>query len=78
MKKRIAVVAGDGVGPEIVGEAIKVLHAIGDRFGHEFEIDQRLIGGCAYDATGKCLRFGCRLKAQPKRHPRLPWLHPVS
>ena len=55
MKKRIAVVAGDGVGPEIVGEAIKVLHAIGDRFGHEFEIDQRLIGGCAYDATGKCL-----------------------
>ncbi len=55
MKRRIAVVAGDGVGPEIVGEAIKVLRAVGDGFGHEFEIDRRLIGGCAYDATGQCL-----------------------
>lgn len=55
MKKRIAVIAGDGVGPEIVSEAIKALHAVEDKFGHEFELDSHLIGGCAYDATGHCL-----------------------
>ncbi len=55
MKKRIAVIAGDGVGPEIVDEAIKVLRAVERKFGHEFEFDRRLIGGCAHDACGQCL-----------------------
>lgn len=55
MKKNIAVVAGDGVGPEIVDEAIKVLEAVADKFGHEFTFNRRLVGGCAYDACGKCL-----------------------
>lgn len=55
MKKNIAVIAGDGIGPEIVGEAVKVLKAVADRFGHEFALDERLVGGAAYDATGDCL-----------------------
>lgn len=55
MKKTIAVVAGDGIGPEIVAEALKVLKKVGDKFGHEFMIEERLVGGAAYDASGECL-----------------------
>ena len=55
MKKRIAVVAGDGIGPEIVEEALNVLAAVGKQFGHSFELDRRLIGGAAIDATGAAL-----------------------
>ena len=55
MKKKIAVVAGDGIGPEIVAEALKVLSAVGEKFGHEFEVEHVLAGGCAIDATGECL-----------------------
>lgn len=55
MKKEVAVVAGDGVGPEIVEEAIKVLDATATRFGHDFTFSRRLVGGCAYDAFGTCL-----------------------
>jgi 3-isopropylmalate dehydrogenase len=55
MKKKIAVVAGDGIGPEIVAEALKVLSAVGEKFNHEFEIEHVLAGGCAIDAKGECL-----------------------
>ncbi|MBP5791543.1 MAG: 3-isopropylmalate dehydrogenase [Kiritimatiellae bacterium] len=55
MKKRIAVLAGDGIGPEIVAEAMKVLKAVAAKCGHEFIFDERLAGGAAYDATGDCL-----------------------
>ena len=55
MKKTIAVIAGDGIGPEIVAEAEKVLCAVATRFGHEFTLDRHLVGGAAYDATGDCL-----------------------
>jgi 3-isopropylmalate dehydrogenase len=55
MKKKIAVVAGDGIGPEIVAEALKVLSAVGEKFNHEFEIRHVLAGGCAIDAKGECL-----------------------
>ena len=48
--KRIAILPGDGIGPEIVAEAAKVLKAVG-----EFEFDERLVGGAAYDAFGDCL-----------------------
>lgn len=57
MKKTIAVVPGDGIGPEIVGEALKVLKRVGEKFGHEFVIEERLVGGAAYDAVGECLPF---------------------
>ena len=55
MKKTIAVIAGDGIGPEIVGEAVKVLKLVAEKFGHDFEFDEKLVGGAAYDACGDCL-----------------------
>lgn len=48
--KKIAILPGDGIGPEIVAEAVKVLKAVGD-----FEFDERLVGGAAYDTVGDCL-----------------------
>lgn len=52
MKKTIAVIKGDGIGPEIVTEAMKVLNKVGEKCGHEFEYKEVLMGGCAIDATG--------------------------
>lgn len=51
----IVVLKGDGIGPEIVDEALKVLDAAGDKFGFRFNYDYRLMGGCAIDATGEPL-----------------------
>ena len=55
MKKTIAVVAGDGIGPEITAEAVRVLKRVAELFGHDFSFDDGLIGGAAYDAVGDCL-----------------------
>lgn len=55
MKKTIAVIAGDGIGPEIVGEAVKVLKKVAEKFGHDFTFDEKVVGGAAYDAFGDCL-----------------------
>ena len=52
MKYNIAVVKGDGVGPEIVSEAMLVLDKIGKKFGHEFCYQEVLAGGCSIDANG--------------------------
>jgi len=52
MNKKIAVLSGDGVGPEIMAEAIKVLNRIGEKFGHKFNFSEALIGGAAWDKTG--------------------------
>ena len=52
MTKKIAVLPGDGIGPEIVKEALKVLDALRDGFGLHVETEEALIGGAAYDATG--------------------------
>ena len=52
MHKSIALLPGDGIGPEVVAEAVKVLEAAGRRFGHTFSFEQGLIGACAIDATG--------------------------
>ena len=52
MEKRIAVIRGDGIGPEIVGEAIGVLDTVAEKFGHTFTYDETLMGGCAIDACG--------------------------
>ena len=52
MKATIAVIAGDGVGPEVVGQATNVLRAVADRHGHAFDLQAALFGGCAIDATG--------------------------
>ena len=55
MKYNIAVVPGDGIGPEVVSEVIKVLNAIGEKFNHEFICTNVLAGGAAIDETGECL-----------------------
>lgn len=50
MKKKICILPGDGIGPEITAEAIKVLRAVERKFGHSFELSEALIGGRAIDA----------------------------
>ncbi len=52
MTQKIAVLPGDGIGPEIVAEAIKVLDYLNADMGLGFEFEQGLIGGAAYDKTG--------------------------
>ena len=53
MNYKIALIRGDGIGPEVVGEAVKVMDAIGEKFGHTFEYVDILMGGSAIDAVGK-------------------------
>ena len=52
MKYNIALLRGDGIGPEIVDSAVRVLEAVGKRYGHEFVFTPYLIGGAALDAVG--------------------------
>jgi 3-isopropylmalate dehydrogenase len=52
MSKNILVLPGDGIGPEIVTEAVKVLAALRDDFSLDIELDEALVGGAAIDATG--------------------------
>ncbi|MGI9952752.1 3-isopropylmalate dehydrogenase [Moorellaceae bacterium AZ2] len=52
---KIAVLPGDGIGPEIVPEAVKVLEAVGKKYSVDFEFRQGLVGGAAIDATGTAL-----------------------
>ena len=53
MNYKIALIRGDGIGPEVVGEAVKVLEQVGKKFGHIFTYTDVLMGGCAIDAVGK-------------------------
>ena len=52
MNYKIAVIKGDGIGPEIVTEGMKVLEAVGEKFGHTFQFDEVLAGGCSIDVNG--------------------------
>ena len=52
MKKNIAVLSGDGIGPEVTDQAIKVLNEIASAFNHEFEYEEALVGAIAIDKTG--------------------------
>lgn len=52
MEYQIAVLAGDGIGPEVIAEGLKVLAAVGQRSGHQFATPAALIGGIAIDTTG--------------------------
>src|SRR6188768_3978786 len=52
MKAHIAVIGGDGIGPEVVAEGVRVLEQIGKRFGHEFQLDEAPFGGIAIDLVG--------------------------
>ena len=55
MKFDIAVLAGDGVGPEVMAGAMEVLGAVGRRYGHQFDLHYGSIGGVAIDETGSAL-----------------------
>ena len=55
MKFTLGVLPGDGIGPEVVSEAVKVLKAIGQKFGHEFDLRYGLIGGVAIAKEGTAL-----------------------
>jgi 3-isopropylmalate dehydrogenase len=52
MKKNIAVLAGDGIGPEVIDQALKVVKAIEKKFNHEFTYTPALVGAIAIDKTG--------------------------
>jgi 3-isopropylmalate dehydrogenase len=54
-KYKLALIPGDGIGPEVVAAASAVLEAVGSRFGHTFEVAEHLMGGCAIDAHGTAL-----------------------
>lgn len=64
MNYKIALIKGDGIGPEVVGEAVKVMDAIGAKFGHTFEYVDVLMGGCAIDAVGKSYPEGTAEKCK--------------
>jgi 3-isopropylmalate dehydrogenase len=52
MRAQIALLPGDGIGPEVVAQGVRVLGAVAERWGHSFETPSALIGGAAIDATG--------------------------
>ena len=55
MRASIAILGGDGIGPEVVAESIKILDAISAKFNHDFDLKNELIGGCAIDQFGTAL-----------------------
>ncbi len=55
MEKKIAILKGDGIGPDIVDEAVKVLEKIGEKYSHKFVFEEGLIGGAAIDEVGNSL-----------------------
>jgi 3-isopropylmalate dehydrogenase len=55
MNKKIAVLSGDGIGPEVMNEAIRVLQKIGQKYNHKFELQEALIGGASIDQYGEPL-----------------------
>ena len=54
-KFKIVVVAGDGIGPEVVGEGLKILNTVAAKYNHTFELDEQLIGGVSIDKYGEAL-----------------------
>ena len=55
MNYRVTLVPGDGIGPEIVDGAVRVLNAVGQKYGHNFQYDTALAGGCTIDRYGEPL-----------------------
>ena len=52
MKLKIAVLSGDGIGPEIMKQGVAVMDAIAAKFNHVFTYEEALVGACAIDAVG--------------------------
>ncbi len=55
MKALITVIPGDGIGPEVTSQAVKVLEHVGSKYGHDFRFQEALMGGIAIDRTGNPL-----------------------
>lgn len=55
IKASIVVLGGDGIGPEVTREGVRVLEAVASRYGHDFKFESHLIGGAAIDATQSAL-----------------------
>src|SRR5690349_16049536 len=55
MNKKILVIEGDGIGPEVTKQSVKVLHSVGKIFDHQFDFEFKLMGACAIDETGVSL-----------------------
>ena len=55
MEKNIALIPGDGIGPDVVAEAVNVLNTVASKFGHKFNYETVTAGGCAIDKFGKPL-----------------------
>jgi len=55
MKANIVCLPGDGIGPEVVGETVRLLDAVSAKYGHSFEFTERLMGGCSIDRYGVAL-----------------------
>jgi 3-isopropylmalate dehydrogenase len=57
MEFNVAVLPGDGVGPEVITEGLKVLQAVSEKFGHKFQLNEGLIGGISIDTLGSALSY---------------------
>jgi 3-isopropylmalate dehydrogenase len=55
MNSKITLLPGDGIGPEVINEAVRVLDAIAGKYGHAFAYSEHLIGGCSIDKFGTAL-----------------------
>lgn len=55
MNFSIVLLPGDGIGPEVVSAAVRVLEAVGRRYGHTFSFQEHLLGGCSIDRFGTAL-----------------------
>ncbi len=55
MRAKIVVLPGDGIGPEVTAQTTRVLQTVARKFGHAFEFDERLMGGCSIDRHGTAL-----------------------
>ncbi len=60
----LVVLPGDGIGPEVAAEGIKVLQTVGNKFGHSFNLQYELLGGASIDATGEALTQDTLKKCQ--------------
>ena len=73
MRATIAILPGDGIGPEVTAQARRVLEQVAGRFGHEFEFVEALVGGAAIDATGSApMRFCSAQSVDPSGPIRRP------
>ena len=61
MNLKIALLAGDGIGPEIIDQAVKVSDAVAEKFGHNITWTPGLTGAAAIDAVGEISSTSCRL-----------------